>query len=144
MPIYLIALNGNPVGIAAWILEKFSTATNPDYRQLQNGGFEKDFSLDALIDNVMIYYLSNSATTSARIYKEAMSKEYPIDHVAVIVPTGCSRFKYEISHTFKFILKERFKNIVHSTFYEHGGHFAALPLPKLLRDDFIKFVKKTL
>ena len=136
-------MSNNPVGLAAWILEKFSTATNPDYRQLADGGLEKDFSLDALLDNVMIYYLTNSATTSARIYKEAMTKVYPIDRVAVWPPTGCARFRHEIQHQFNFLTQERFKNIVHNGYYENGGHFAALQLPKVLHQDFIEFVRKT-
>lgn len=130
--------------MAAWILEKFSTATNPEYRKLDDGGFEKDFSLDALLDNLMIYYLTNSATTAARIYKEAFNKAYPMERVAVEPPTGCAHFKYEIQHYFDFLIKERFKNIVHHGYYEHGGHFAALQLPKILHQDFVTFVEKTL
>lgn len=138
------ALSNNPIGLAAWILEKFSAATNKDYRKLADGGFENDFSLDALLDNVMIYYLSNSATTSARIYKESMSKAYPMDRVAVEPPTGCAHFKHEIQHQFNFLTKERFKNIVHNSYFEHGGHFAALQLPKVLHQDIVEFVIKTL
>lgn len=137
-------MSNNPVGLAAWILEKFSTATNRDYRKLADGGFEKDFSLDALLDNVMIYYLSNSATTSARLYKESMSKAYPMERVAVEPPTGCAHFKHEAQHQFNFLTKERFKNIIHNTYFENGGHFAALQLPKVLHEDFVKFVLKTL
>lgn len=137
-------MNNNPAGLAAWILEKFSTATNRDYRNLEDGGFEKDFSLDALLDNIMIYYLSNSATTAARIYKEAFNKTYPIDRVAVEVPTGCAHFKNEIQHYFNFLTQERFKKIVHNSYHEHGGHFAALQLPKVLHEDIIEFVKKTI
>lgn len=130
--------------MAAYILEKFSTATDPNYRQLADGGFENDFSLDALLDNVMIYYLSNSATTAARIYKEAFNKTYPMERVAVEVPTGCAHFKNEIQHYFNFIAEERFKKIIHNSYFEHGGHFAALQLPEVLHKDFVTFVKKTL
>lgn len=134
----------SPAGLAAWILEKFSTATNKDYRNLDDGGFEKDFSLDALLDNVMIYYLSNSATTAARIYKEQFNIVYNVDRVAVTVPTGCAHFKNEIQHYFSFLTSERFKKIVHTSYHEHGGHFAALQLPKILHQDFVEFVKKTI
>jgi juvenile hormone epoxide hydrolase len=92
----------------------------------------------------MIYYLTNSATTSARIYKETFNKTYPIERVAVEVPTGCAHFKNEIQHQFNFVTKERFKNIIHNSYFENGGHFAALQLPKVLHEDFVKFVKKTL
>lgn len=49
-----IALAQNPIGLAAYILEKFSTWTNYNYRDLPDGGLEKYFSLDNLLDNVMV------------------------------------------------------------------------------------------
>jgi juvenile hormone epoxide hydrolase len=142
--ISLLALNANPVGLAAWILEKFSTATNREYRKRADGGFENDFTLDSLLDNIMIYYLSNSATTSMRIYKETFNKAYPMDRVAVEVPTGCAHFKNEIQHQFNFLTQERFKNIIHNSYFDHGGHFAAMQVPEVLYEDFVKFVRKTL
>ena len=42
-----IALSENPIGLAAYILEKFSTWTNPSYRNEADGGLEKYFTLDA-------------------------------------------------------------------------------------------------
>lgn len=139
-----LALAGNPVGLAAWILEKFPTATNKAYVKLPDGAFGVDFTLEALLDNVMIYYLSNSATTAARIYKEALHKVYDMDRVAVEVPTGVAHFKNEVHHQFNFLTQERFKKIIHNSYFEHGGHFAALQLPNVLHEDFVKFVKKTL
>lgn len=140
-----IALSNNPVGLAAYILEKVSTATNPNYRQLADGGFEKSFSMDALLDNVMIYYLTNCITTSVRIYKEGLS---PFDsimgRVAVTVPSGFAHFRHEIQHHFKFLLGERFKNIVHDSYFDEGGHFPALEMPKVLYQDILEFVNKTL
>jgi juvenile hormone epoxide hydrolase len=103
--------------------------------------------MDALLDNVMIYYLTNSITTSVRIYSEALSKKqlgYNIDRVPLHVPSACARFKYEIFNKLDFVLKEKYKNLVQSTFHEDGGHFAALQLPKVLYNDFLSFVKKTL
>jgi len=139
-----IALSNNPVGLAAWILEKFSTATDPDYRKLVDGGFEKDFSLDTVLDNVMIYYLTNSAMTSGRIYKESMTKPYEMERVAVLSPVGVAHFRNEIMHQFNFLTSEKFKNIVHNGYHEHGGHFAALQVPDVLYQDFVEFVLKTL
>ncbi|TMS12363.1 Epoxide hydrolase 1 [Larimichthys crocea] len=49
-------LNDSPVGMAAYILEKFSTWTNRDFRNLQDGGLTRKFSLDDLLTNVMIYW----------------------------------------------------------------------------------------
>lgn len=131
------------MGLAAWILEKFSTATNCENVHRSDGGFSIDLTLDSLLDNLMIYYLTKSATTSARIYKEAFINAEIMERVAVEVPTGSAHFKHEPLHQFKFLTKERFKNIIHETFHDIGGHFAAMELPKVLYEDFVEFVKKT-
>ncbi|CAO1411548.1 unnamed protein product [Diamesa hyperborea] len=141
------ALHDNPVGLAVYIMEKFSTWTNPDYRKLKDGGLEKYFTMDALLDNVMIYYLTNSITTSVRIYKESFSSRemsYQMDRVPVTVPSGCAHFRYELVHQAEFILKERFVNMVHSSRHADGGHFASMQLPKVMYKDILEFVRKTL
>lgn len=141
-----VSLQNNPVGLAAYIIEKFSTWTNPNYRNLADGGLEKYFTLDSLLDNIMIYHLTNSITTSVRIYKESFIEDtiYDMQRVQIIQPSGCARFKHEIFHNADFILKERFPNLIHSSIHQDGGHFAAMQLPKVLYDDFMKFVQKTL
>ena len=141
-----IALQNNPIGLAAYIIEKFSTWTNPDYRSLADGGLEKYFTLDALLDNIMLYYLTDSITTSVRIYKENFIEDsvYNTGRIPVLPETGCARFKNEIMHVPDFVLKDRFKNLIHTSKFQDGGHFAAMQLPKVLYNDFIKFVQKTL
>lgn len=141
------ALTSNPVGLAAYILEKFSTWTNPNYRKSPDGGLEKYFTLDALLDNVMIYYITNSITTSQRIYKEDFSAqlfEMELDRVPVEVPVACARFRYELAHAFDSALKEKFPKLIQSTHHEDGGHFAAMQLPKVLYNDYVDFIRKTL
>ncbi|XP_037927171.1 juvenile hormone epoxide hydrolase 1-like [Hermetia illucens] len=139
------ALMNNPVGLAAYILEKFSTWTNKDYRKLSDGGLAKKFTLDALLDNIMIYYLTNSITTSQRLYAEsftARARALQLDRVQTIVPTGCARFKHDLSHELDWTLKDKYTNLIHSTYHKDGGHFAAFELPKVLYKDFIDFVDK--
>lgn len=141
------ALSGNPVGLAAYILEKFSTWTNPNFRNIPDGGFLEYFSFDALLDNVMIYYLTNSITTSQRLYKEDFSGaifEMKMDRVPTEVPVGCARFKYELAHMYDGVLKEKFPKLIHSTHHEDGGHFAAMQLPNVLYNDFLDFVRKNI
>ncbi|XP_065092833.1 juvenile hormone epoxide hydrolase 1-like [Ochlerotatus camptorhynchus] len=139
------ALVGNPVGLAAYIMEKFSTWTNPSYRQLPDGGLEKYFTLDSLLDNIMIYYLTDSITTSQRIYSEAFSAEemaIGIDRIPTQVPAACAKFKYELMHTVDWALRDHFVNLVQSNHFDDGGHFAAMQLPNVLYKDFVEFVKK--
>lgn len=70
-----VALRDSPVGLAAYILEKFIMATNPDWRDLDDGGLTKKFSYESLLDNVMIYWVTRSMTTAMRLYAEAMDKK---------------------------------------------------------------------
>uniref|UniRef100_A0A1L8EG16 Epoxide hydrolase n=1 Tax=Haematobia irritans TaxID=7368 RepID=A0A1L8EG16_HAEIR len=139
------ALHDNPVGLAAYILEKFSTWTNASYRHLPDGGLKKRYKLDALLDNVMIYHLTNSITTSVRIYKETSSPEnyaLQMPRVPTNVLTGCARFKSDMAHFLDLQLKDKYPNLIHSTYYKQGGHFAAMEVPNILYQDFINFVKK--
>lgn len=136
----------SPAGLAAYIIEKFSTWTNNEYRGLADGGLEKYFTLDALLDNIMIYYLTDSITTSVRIYKESFIEDvvYDMARVPVTKPSGCVHYKHELFHQPSFILKEKFPNLIHSSIFDDGGHFAAFQLPKVMYEDFVEFVKKTL
>lgn len=72
-PLLGVALRDSPVGLAAYILEKFSTWTNKTYKYLPDGGIEKKFGLTDLLDNVMIYWVTDSITTSMRLYSETFS-----------------------------------------------------------------------
>ncbi|KAJ8877463.1 hypothetical protein PR048_021918 [Dryococelus australis] len=70
-----MALRDSPVGLAAYILEKFSTWTNPEWESRPDGGLTAKYKLDDLLDNIMIYWLSGSITTSVRLYSEHFGKE---------------------------------------------------------------------
>lgn len=139
------ALTANPVGLAAYILEKFSTWTDKNNPNLIDGGLDKAFKKEALFDNLMIYYLSNSITTSMRLYAEAFSinhMEYGMEKVPAVVPFGCARFRHDLKHELDWQLRDKFPQLMHSTYHNTGGHFAAMELPDVLYKDFHQFVKK--
>ncbi|XP_055839479.1 juvenile hormone epoxide hydrolase 2-like [Episyrphus balteatus] len=141
------ALLNNPVGLAAYILEKFSTWTNLKYRNLPDGGLTQRFTMDALLDNLMIYYLTDSITTSQRLYAEVYAqnqRDMKMDRVPTSTPTGCARFRHDLAHSTDWQLKDKFTNLVHSTYHNDGGHFIALEQPKILYKDFVEFVKKVM
>ena len=120
-----------------------STWTNPAYRNLPDGGLEKYFSLDALLDNVMIYYLTDSITTSQRIYAEAFASDElkkEIDRIPTAVPAACAKFRHELFQQIDWVLKDHFTNLVQSNHFEDGGHFAAMQLPEVLYKDFVAFI----
>ena len=58
------------MGLAAYILEKFSTWTDKKNLDLKDGGMTKKFTMDELLTNVMIYWLNGNIGSSMRLYKE--------------------------------------------------------------------------
>jgi len=65
-------LTDSPVGLAAYILEKFSVWTDPNNRFCPDGCLTKHFTLDELLTNVMIYWVTGSVGSSVRFYKETL------------------------------------------------------------------------
>lgn len=138
------ALIANPVGLAAYILEKFQASTGPANNQYFDG-IAKVFTIDAVLDNIMIYYLTNTATSAARLYKESTSKEflgYQMDRVQSPVPMGCARFRFDLPAAMDWQLKDKYPNVIHSKYFNQAGHFAALEVPVMLYIDFVEFVAK--
>lgn len=142
-------LSFNPIGLAAYILEKFSTWTDGSFRDRNDGGLvnstDAEIPLDTLLDNVMIYYHTNSITTSMRLYAEAFSRKtmaYEMDRVQTSVPTGCARFKNDLWHVLDWQLRDKYTQLIHSKWYQFGGHFIAMQRPNDLYRDFIDFVEK--
>ncbi|XP_057668361.1 juvenile hormone epoxide hydrolase 1-like [Diorhabda carinulata] len=139
-----VALRDSPVGLAAYILEKFTVWTNPAWKDLEDGGLTKKFTMDQLLDNIMVYWVTRSITTSMRLYSESINKRVVglnLESIPVEVPSGCSRFKYELAWFPESILKDKYKNLVHVTNHE-GGHFAAFEVPEVLAKDIIDFTTK--
>ncbi|KAM9847397.1 LOW QUALITY PROTEIN: epoxide hydrolase 1 [Aulostomus maculatus] len=138
-------VNDSPVGLAAYILEKFSSWTDLKNRDLEDGGLERKFSLDELLTNVMIYWTTGSIVSSMRFYKENF-KSNPDNRIdartGIYVPTGLAAFPGELMHCPKSWAQIRYRKILSYTFMSRGGHFAAFEEPQLLADDLIQFVEK--
>ena len=140
------AVTASPDALAAYILEKFSTWTNTAYKERDDGGLTEKFTLDELLDNVMIYWISNSITTSVRLYAENFCSSYrtlKIEELPIKVPTGCAVFPNELISQPESMLKSRYTKLIQYSLMPRGGHFAAFEEPKLLADDIFNFVKKT-
>ena len=119
-------LADSPAGQAAWVVEKYQAWMDCD------GHPENVLSRDELLDQVMLYWLPNSATSSARLYWESFAK---VNREAVTLPTGISLFPKEIFRCSRRWAEQRFRNIVHWNELERGGHFAALERPGVLVDE---------
>nr|UPI11570.1 juvenile hormone epoxide hydrolase-like 3 [Mythimna separata] len=136
-----IALSDSPAGLAAYILEKFSTWTNLDNRNASDGALLQKFSLTHLLDNVMIYWATNTITSSMRHFVEACDQLSVTDRISTSVPTWGIKFKHELIFQPDSILKLKYTNYLHSSVVEDGGHFAAMELPDVLADDIFDAVQ---
>nr|QPN96961.1 juvenile hormone epoxide hydrolase [Macrobrachium rosenbergii] len=140
------ALNQSPVGLASYILEKFSTWTHQNNPHLPDGGLlQKDFPipLDELLDNICVYWFTGSITSSMRYYAEnfgRMSATFLMDRIPCEVPAGIAVFPQELLNQPKNFIAHKFHDIVTYTDQPAGGHFAAMERPQLLAADIHKFV----
>ena len=120
----------SPAGQAMWILEKFWAWTDC------GGHPENALSRDELIDNIMIYWLTGSGASSARLYWESFGKAFAGGSgETVAVPTGCSIFPKEIVPTPRSWAEVRYPNIVYWNELDRGGHFAAFEQPGLFVEE---------
>ncbi|XP_038217949.1 juvenile hormone epoxide hydrolase-like [Zerene cesonia] len=129
----------SPSGLVAYILEKFSTWTKPEYRSRPDGGLTH-YKKEKLIDNVMIFWVSRCMTTSMRLYSETMNKRFlglGLDQIPTQVPTSVIQAKYELFYEPAWILKSKYPNLVKATVLDHGGHFFAMELPDVFAEDVL-------
>jgi pimeloyl-ACP methyl ester carboxylesterase len=123
-------LTDSPAGQLAWILEKFWAWTD-------NEGHPEDaLSKDEMLDNVMLYWVTKSATSSARLYWESFRGLRPAQ---VNVPTGVACFPHEIIPPVRAWSDGIYTDIRRWTKMPKGGHFAAFEQPELFIDDVRSF-----
>lgn len=139
-------LSQSPIALAAYLIEKYSTWTHPDNRKLIDGGWSQfdDTFKDAVIDNIMIYYLSGCITTSCRLYSGGFTIDemgYGLAGIPTRVPTAYARFRQDMMHTPDLKLRVKYPMLLQSTYYWKGGHFAVMEVPNDYAKDLIEFVR---
>ena len=128
-----VGLNDSPAGLLAWIVEKFRTWSDCDGDPLTV------FTRDQLLTNVMTYWVTQTITSSARLYWELMHAQQGAPEY-VAVPTGIARYPKEI-FCFPRSWMERRYNVTHWTELPRGGHFAAMEQPALFVEDVRTFFR---
>jgi pimeloyl-ACP methyl ester carboxylesterase len=125
-------LTDSPVAQLAWIVEKFKEWTHG------SGQPEDAVDRDRILTNVMLYWLTGTANSSARLYYENMHAGSWGQQPGT-TPTGVAVFAedYAIRR-----YGERGNNIVHWSEFERGGHFAAMEAPELLAADIREFFRR--
>lgn len=128
-------LNDSPVGLAAWIVEKFRSWSDCD------GDVERRFTKDELLTNVMIYWVTQTIHSAIRLYAEDIGLTPILQEGQYIeVPAGVAIFPKELGLPPRE-LGERFLRIQRWTEMPRGGHFTAFEEPELLAQEMRAFYR---
>ena len=128
-------LTDSPVGLAAWIVEKFRSWSDC------GGDVERRFSKDVLLTNVMLYWITGAIGSSFWPYYDRLHTPWPIpEGKRVEVPTAYAAFPCEIVRPPRS-MAERMYNIQRWSVMPAGGHFAALEEPEALAADVREFFR---
>ena len=128
----------SPVGVCAWIVEKFHGWS--DIRK----GFDKVYTKDQLLTNVMIYLVTRSFNTSTWLYRglfEDLSGAPVSPKSRIEKPVGIAKFPFDLIPFPPRSMVEKNMNVVHWSEFAEGGHFAMLERPKELVDDIRAFAR---
>ncbi|WP_433547510.1 epoxide hydrolase family protein [Streptomyces sp. CA-294286] len=124
-------LADSPAAQLAWIVDRFWEWADHD------GDLDKAIGHDRLLDIVSLYWLTNTATSAARLFWESFDKEpmRPTD-----VPTGCSVFPKD-AWLPRAWARTRFTDLRHWHDLDDGGHFPALERPEVLAAELRAFLR---
>lgn len=130
-------LNDSPVGLAAWIVEKFHGWSDHD------GNLDTTFSKEDLLTNVTLYWMTQTIDSAMRDYREELLSPSIAPGTFLATPTGFGLFPKEAAGVFPpSELLERDFNVIHRTEFPHGGHFTAMEQPNLMAADLQDFSAK--
>ena len=122
-----IALADSPAGQAAWIYDKFQSKTD-------NQGLAEDaLTTDEILDAISLYWFTNSAASSARIYWE--NKSGSMAGPKLTLPVAVTVFPRDIPLLPRSWIEDKYTNLIHYGEAEKGGHFAAFEQPEILIDE---------
>jgi pimeloyl-ACP methyl ester carboxylesterase len=129
------ALTDSPVGLAAWIVEKFRNWSDC------NGDVEQAFGFDTLLTDISLYWFADAINGSLRLYKENRLAPLTFNPgERVTPPLGVAIFPRELPMPPRSWL-ERVFDVRRWTAMPRGGHFAALEQPNLLVEDIRAFFR---
>jgi pimeloyl-ACP methyl ester carboxylesterase len=129
-------LADSPVGQAAWIYEKFQAWTD------NKGDPEDALTRDQMLDNITLYWLTDTAASSARIYAEHAGLGTSNNARVVDLPVGVSIFPREIFPAPRDWAGRFFPKLIYWNEAERGGHFAAFEEPEIFVREMRAFARK--
>ena len=130
-------LTDSPVGLAAWLVEKFHIWTDC------GGDLLSVLSKDRLLGNIALYWFMGCIGASFHPYYARMHGPWPIPNDGpVTVPTAYAAFPREILRPPQSVAARVYTDIRQWTEMERGGHFAAMEQPEALAKDVLGFLRK--
>jgi pimeloyl-ACP methyl ester carboxylesterase len=130
-PQTLYALADSPIGLAAWMLDHDAASHALIARVFQ--GQSEGLTRNDVLDNATLYWLTNTAVSSARLYWESKLAFFAPKGVAV--PTAVSAFPDEIYQAPQSWTERAYPNLIHYNRPDRGGHFAAWEQPELFSEE---------
>ena len=129
-------LADSPSGQALWIYEKFQAWTD------NKGTVESVLSPDEMLDDITLYWLTNTAASAARIYwqnSQASSGAY--SGLRIELPMAATIFPHEIYRAPRSWAEALWPNLIYWSEVDKGGHFAAFEQPALFSEELRKAFK---
>ena len=129
-------LNDSPVGLAAWIVEKWRAWSDC------GGEVERRFTKDELLTNVMIYWVTGTIRSSAHFYYEHRWRPpVAVRPEAIDVPAAAALFPADIGQPPRVAVERKFPDLRRYTVFDRGGHFASMEEPGVLVEDIRAFFR---
>ena len=130
-PQTLYGIADSPVGLAGWIIDHDASSYSLITRVFE--GQPEGLSRDDILDNITLYWLTNTAVSSARLYWENKLAFFQPLHVAI--PVAVSVFPDEIYACPQSWAQRAYPKLIHFNRLDKGGHFAAWEQPKLFSEE---------
>jgi pimeloyl-ACP methyl ester carboxylesterase len=130
-PQTLYGIADSPVGLAAWLLDHDARSYALIARVFD--GQLEGLTRDDVLDNVTLYWLTNTTVSSARIYWENKFAFFAPKHVAI--PVAVSAFPDEVYQTPRSWTEQAYPKLIYYNKLDKGGHFAAWEQPQLFSEE---------
>ena len=140
-PQTLYGIADSPVGLAAWILDHDALSL-----ELMSGVFEghptgptrddvleTSLTRDDILDNITLYWVTNTAISSARLYWENKLPFFDVKNVSI--PVAVSAFPYDLYTPPRSWAERAYPKLIHYNKLDKGGHFAAWEQPQLFSEE---------
>jgi pimeloyl-ACP methyl ester carboxylesterase len=131
-------LGDSPLGLAAWTLDHDADAYEKISRAFLDGQPSGNLTRDHVLDNITLYWLTNTAASTARLYWETgrgakAAIKQPPPHLTL--PVGYTVFPGELFQAPRHWVKSAYHNLIYFNAAERGGHFAAWEEPQLFSEE---------